>query len=207
MDRWACRFARVDIQRSLVGGHLSPLGRTIHSFESLQSLPSDPAEFVFVPHAHKRPACARVLQIRVVQIVAINGTVVPNISWNMKIANLLAVLVADDIAQTTVVHCLRAVFRVPNDLVNEVAQIPRGDIFGEDISAFVPRDIGSSCERLSPSRGCAWSESRLKESPSGSRRHCAHRPTRGRRVRLLRYTSECWTLSHPKWPTILLRFI
>lgn len=79
----------------------------------LQALPADPAELMVVPHAHKRPTRARVLQIGIVQIVAVDSTIVSDVCRNMKIANLFTVFVANDVAQATVVYALRPVFWVP----------------------------------------------------------------------------------------------
>src|SRR5438309_8499478 len=55
----------------------------------------------------------------------------------MKIANLFAVFVVNDVAQTTVVDALRSVFRVPDNFIDEVAEVkhePEAILFR---SAFV----------------------------------------------------------------------
>ena len=55
----------------------------------------------------------------------------------MKIANLFAVFVVNDVAQTTVVDALRPVFRVPDNFIDEVAEVkhePEAILFR---SAFV----------------------------------------------------------------------
>src|SRR5207302_10747442 len=55
----------------------------------------------------------------------------------MKIANLFAVFVVNDVAQTTVVDALRSVFRVPDNFIDEVVEVkhePEAILFR---SAFV----------------------------------------------------------------------
>ena len=88
-----------------------------------QPLPAEPPKLVVVPHGDERPASPRILQIRIVQIRPVNGTIVVHGGGNVKVGDLLAVRVADNIQNAAVVHALRAVFRVPDDLVNEIAQV------------------------------------------------------------------------------------
>ena len=78
---------------------------------------------MIVPDAHERPARAGVLQIRILQVAAIQVAIVIERHGRVKVADLLAVLEAHDIAQAPVVHALRPVFGIPDDLVDEVAQV------------------------------------------------------------------------------------
>ena len=57
------------------------------------------------------------------QIVAINGAVISHIGWNVTIADLFAMFVADDVAKRTAVHALRPILRVPDDFIDKVAQM------------------------------------------------------------------------------------
>src|SRR5260370_11396548 len=111
------------LEKRLIGGYFSRLGGPIHSSKSLQALPADPAKLMVVPHAHERPTCSRILQVRIVQIIPVDGTVIPNVGRNVNVIHLLAVFVADNVAQTTAIHALRSVFRVPDEFVDKVSQV------------------------------------------------------------------------------------
>ena len=78
---------------------------------------------MIVPDAHERPARAGVLQIRILQVAAIQRAVVVERHGHVEVAHLLAGLEAHDVAQAPVVHALRPVFRIPDDLVDEVAEV------------------------------------------------------------------------------------
>src|SRR3569833_341149 len=114
---------RLVFEPGLDGSDLAGLCRARRAFEVLHGLPAQPGKFVIVPHVDERPAGTRVLQIGVVQICAIHGAVVIECGWNVEVGDLLAVLVAHDVAQPAVVHPLRAVFRIPDEFVDEVAQV------------------------------------------------------------------------------------
>jgi hypothetical protein len=107
----------------LVGRNFSCLCRSSGTAKFLQPLPPLPTELVVVPHIDEWPARARILQIRVLQIRAINGTIVLDICGDVKILNLLAVRVSHQISHPPVVHALRAVFRIPNNFINEIAEV------------------------------------------------------------------------------------
>ena len=56
-----------------------------------------------VPHADERPAGARVLQVGIVQVATIDGTVIGDRGRDVKVTDLLAMFVADDVANLPVV--------------------------------------------------------------------------------------------------------
>src|SRR5215472_4064747 len=120
---WFIQPCWLIFEKCLVRSNFSRLRGAIHSGKSLQTLPTHPTELMVVPHADKRPARAGILQIRVVQIVTVDRSVVPDIGWNMKVADPFPVFVADDVAKSSIVHPLRPVFRIPDDFVNEVTQV------------------------------------------------------------------------------------
>ena len=99
------------------------LGGPGRAVEDLQRLPPLPGEFVVVPHRDERPAGARVLQIRVVQIGAVDRPVIVDGRRDMEVLDLLTVRIPDDVAQASVVHALGAIFGIPDDLVDKVAQV------------------------------------------------------------------------------------
>src|SRR5580704_783946 len=85
--RHSCRLV---FEESLIGRHFAGLRRPGFSFEFLQSLPTEPAEFVVVPHVDEGPARAGILKIGVVQIRAVNSPVVVHDGWNVKVSDLFA---------------------------------------------------------------------------------------------------------------------
>src|SRR5262252_8079076 len=78
---------------------------------------------MIVPHANKRPARAGVLEVRIMEIAAVYGTVVALIGWDVEVRNLFPVCITDDVPQTPVIHSLGSVFRVPDYFVDEVTQM------------------------------------------------------------------------------------
>ncbi len=118
-----CHASWLKLEESLVRRHLAGLRRTRHSFELLQRLPTQPTELVIVPHAYERPARTRVLQVRIVQVRAIDSAVVIHGCRDVKVANLLPRLVANEVAYPAIVHALWTVLRVPDDLVDEITQM------------------------------------------------------------------------------------
>ena len=115
----------------LIGGHFARLRRPRLTVELLQRLPAQPTELVVVPHVDEGPACACVLQVRVVQVGAVNGAVIVERGGDVQVADLFAVGIAHDVAQAPVVHALRAIFGIPDDLVNEVAEMQhKGEAVG-----------------------------------------------------------------------------
>src|SRR5580704_153795 len=120
---WFQQPSRLIFKECLIGGHLSRLRGPGHAFKFLQTLPAQPAEFMVVPHADKGPAGAGVLQVRVMQVRAVDGAVVADVGRDMKVADFFAVLVADDIPNAPVVHALWAIFRIPDKLINEITKV------------------------------------------------------------------------------------
>src|SRR5579864_7008906 len=126
IQRRPARFAdprRLILEERLISRHFPSLPRQRFSFKSLQRLPAQPTELVVIPHVYEGPACARVLKIRITKIRTINGAIVFHCCWDMKVANLFAVRVADDISQAAVIHTLRSVLRIPHNFVDEVAEV------------------------------------------------------------------------------------
>jgi hypothetical protein len=88
-----------------------------------QPSPAQPAVFVVVPHVDKRPARTCVLKVRIVQVSTIDGGIVVDCGWDVDVSYLFSVLAANDVAQTTVVHSLRTILRILDDLVDEIAEV------------------------------------------------------------------------------------
>lgn len=57
------------------------------------------------------------------EISAIDRSVIVARSRNVKVGDLLTALVTDYVAKAAVVHTLRPVFRIPDNLVYEIAQV------------------------------------------------------------------------------------
>src|ERR1051326_3749433 len=113
---------RLILKERLHGCHSSRLGRKSFRSKLLETLPSLPAEFVIVPHGHKRKMCTRVLQLRVVQIRLIDGAIILHRGGDVKVRYFFAVRITDDVSYLSGVVCL-AVFGVPHQLINEVAKV------------------------------------------------------------------------------------
>src|SRR6478752_4970216 len=64
------------LKERLIGCHFSRLSRKSFRSKLLETLPSLPAELMVVPHGYKGKVCARVLQLRVVQIRLIDGAII-----------------------------------------------------------------------------------------------------------------------------------
>src|SRR6185312_5779323 len=135
---------RLILKERLHGCHSSRLGRKSFRSKLLEALPSLPAEFVVVPHGHKRKMCTRVLQLRVVQIRFINRTVILHRSGDVKVRYFFAARITDDVPHLTSVVCL-AVFGVPNQLINEVAKVQDETQFFRLGSAVVLINHSSVC--------------------------------------------------------------
>ncbi len=76
-----------------------------------------------VPHRDERPAGTRVLQVGVMQISPVDRPVIVDRRRNMEVLDLLTVRIPDDVAQASVVHALGAIFRIPDELVDKVAEV------------------------------------------------------------------------------------
>src|SRR6516225_3801344 len=114
---------RLIFEKCLIGRHLTCLRRTSDPSKLLQALPPNPAEFMVVPHADKRPTCARILQIGIMQIIAVDGAVVSHVGRDMEIIYFLSMWVANDVSQSAVVHALGTVLGVPDNLIDEVTEV------------------------------------------------------------------------------------
>src|SRR5262249_47190662 len=118
--------------------NLSRLSRA-NPIKVLLTLPALPRELVVVPHTNKRPAGARILQVRVEQIAAIQRAVVFDRSRYVKVADLFAVGVADDVSKPASVHSTGSVLRIPDDLVDKVAEVQhKRKLFGLRSSLVLP---------------------------------------------------------------------
>src|ERR1035438_4408925 len=89
-----------------------------------------------VPHVDEGPVCSSVLNIRIPQVRAIHGTIVFQRRWDVKVSNLLAMWIADDVSDTAVIHPLGTVLRGPYDFIDEVAEVQH---------EANPLGLGSSC--------------------------------------------------------------
>src|SRR5581483_9613675 len=76
-----------------------------------------------IPHIYEWPARAGVLQVGILQVSAVYSAIIVYCRWDMEIVNLLTMFVAHDVTQPPVVHPLRPVFRVPDDFVDEIAEV------------------------------------------------------------------------------------
>lgn len=76
-----------------------------------------------VPHRDERPAGPRILQVGIVQVRPVDGAIVVDRRRDVEVGHLFPARVAHDVAQTAVVHPLRPVLRIPDDLVDEVTQM------------------------------------------------------------------------------------
>src|SRR5262249_26088812 len=126
IERWSTRLCdslRLIFEPGLVRRNFAGLRRPPLSVKFLQTLPAQPAEFVVVPHHHKWPTGARVLQVGVVEIRPVDRAIILNRRRNVKVGNLFAALVPNNIPQPPVVHSLRPVLRIPDDFVDEVTQV------------------------------------------------------------------------------------
>src|SRR5689334_13959041 len=80
--------------------------------------------------------CARVLQLRVVQICLIDGTIIVHRGGDVKVLYFFAIRITDYVPYLTGVVCL-AVFGVPHQLINEVPKVQGKTQFFRLRSAFV----------------------------------------------------------------------
>ena len=112
------------LEPRLVRRDLACLRRAFVARDALDRLPAHPRELVVVPHRHEGPARTRVLQIRVLQIGAVERAVVGERRGDAEPADLLAVGIAHAIAQPPVVAVpARPVLRVVDHLVDEIAEM------------------------------------------------------------------------------------
>ncbi len=81
-----------------------------------------PAELVVIPHRHEGPARPSVLQIRVVKVGFIHGTIIVQRRGDVKVVNFLTVWIPDDVADAAIVIG-RTIFGIPDELIDEVAQV------------------------------------------------------------------------------------
>src|SRR6185437_15118012 len=135
---------RLILKERLHGCHSSRLGRKSFRAKLLETLPSLPAELVIVPHGHKRKMCTRVLQLRVVQIGLIDGTIIVHRGGDVKVLYFFAARITDYVPNLPGIVCL-AVFGVPNQLINEVAKVQDETQFFRLRSAFVLKNHSSVC--------------------------------------------------------------
>src|SRR5579864_741978 len=123
MFPWPRHPRRLVFKERLVGSDFSCLSRTRLSLKFLQRLPAEPAEFVVVPHIDEGPSSARILDVGVMQVPSINRAIVFERCGDVKVADLFAVRITIDLAYFPVVHPLRAIFGIPGDFVDEVAEM------------------------------------------------------------------------------------
>ena len=106
--------------------------------ELLDRLEAAPGELVVVAHVDEREPGPRVLQVGVGEVAQIDRAIVVERGRIVHVLELHAVLVAADVAQAPVIHPLRPVLGVPDDLVDEVAQV------ADEVEPLVGRGASSS---------------------------------------------------------------
>ncbi len=115
---------------------------------------------MIVPVADERPSRPRILDLRVVQVCAIHRTVIVYRRRHVEVADLLAVRIPDHIVELAIEVALWPVFRIPDDLVDEVAEMQNEAeaIIVRRALSFVdhPSVRRSSSATLSVSRVAAW---------------------------------------------------
>src|SRR5262245_38650657 len=122
------RIARLDypgrliLEPGLIRGHFARLSRS-RAIEVLLTLPAFPGEFVVVPHTNERPASAGVLQVRVQEISLVKRPIVVYRSRHVKVTKLFTMRVTDDVTQPPRVHSLRTIFGIPDNFIDEVAEV------------------------------------------------------------------------------------
>src|SRR5581483_1490592 len=91
------------LKKRLHGRHLARLRRTRFAVENLQRLPSLPTELVVIPHRNKRPPRPGVLEIRIVQVVAVDSSIVIYIHRDVKVVDLFTFRIANDVPNMAIV--------------------------------------------------------------------------------------------------------
>ena len=115
---------RLVLEPRLARRHVARLRGAHVVAEELERLPAAPRELVVVPHRDERPARPRVLQVGILEVRAIERPVVVERRRDVEAPDLLAVGVADDVAQPPVVAApVGALLGVVDHLVDEVAEM------------------------------------------------------------------------------------
>src|ERR1700736_6115040 len=104
-------------------GYFSHLPRLRFALELLERLPAKPAELVVVPHVHKGPPRTRILNILVVQVRSVSGAISLDRRWYVEVSIFFAIRITNEVSQPAVIHPLRAIFRIPNEFVDEIAEM------------------------------------------------------------------------------------
>src|ERR1700680_215521 len=104
-------------------GYLSHLSRLRFALELLERLPAEPAELVVVPHVHKGPPRPRILKILVMQVRPVSSAISLDCRWYVEVSNLFAIRIPNEVSQPAVIHPLRTIFRIPNEFVDEIAEM------------------------------------------------------------------------------------
>src|SRR5262249_44625734 len=106
----------------LIGGDLYALTRLLERAGLHDALPALPGKFVIVPDGNERPARAGILEVGVVEIAPVDGTITVDRQRNVEIADLVSVGDARDLVDGAVVAGLHLV-RVLDHFVDEVAEM------------------------------------------------------------------------------------
>src|SRR5262245_32837429 len=75
---------RLKLEPRLERGHFPRLRRSVPAVEALQRLPAEHRKLMVVPHTHEGPTCARILNVVVVQVGAVDGAIVLDGRWDVK---------------------------------------------------------------------------------------------------------------------------
>ena len=76
-----------------------------------------------VPHGYEWPASAGVLQVRIKEIGAVNRAIAFDIGGDVEVVHALRIGKANELGDRPPVHAPRAVFRVPDQLVDEITEM------------------------------------------------------------------------------------
>src|ERR1700751_340654 len=110
------------LKKCLHGSNLARLCGTRFAVKHLRGLPSLPAKFMVIPHGNKGPAGTSVLQVGIMQIGSIHSAIVIYVHWDVEVLNFLSLRITNDFPYLAVVIS-GAVLRIPDQLVDEVAQV------------------------------------------------------------------------------------
>ncbi|MFT3916342.1 MAG: hypothetical protein QM704_20375 [Anaeromyxobacteraceae bacterium] len=117
------RDARGEVlEPRLVRRDLDALARPLERPRLQVALPALPRELVVVPDGDERPARARVLEVGVGEVAAVDGPVALEGQRDVEVADLVAVRDARDLVDRAVEAGLRLV-RILDHLVDEVAEV------------------------------------------------------------------------------------
>ena len=118
---------RLEFEPGLVARDLErlPGHPTVGAGEFLDRLPAVPGDFVVVPDAHERPACARILQVRILQVGLVGDAVVlQRVRYpEAVVGDDLALRIPDRKRELAIEAAVPGLVWVLHHFVDEVAQV------------------------------------------------------------------------------------